>query len=95
MIKAWTGTQIRAAEAPLLAAGRGPELMQRAAHGLANAVVRELVQRRGKAYGAKVAVLAGSGNNGGDALYAGAFLARRGVRPTAVLTAGRWHAGAL
>ncbi|NKX50472.1 bifunctional ADP-dependent NAD(P)H-hydrate dehydratase/NAD(P)H-hydrate epimerase [Arthrobacter deserti] len=95
MIKAWTGTQIRAAEAPLLAAGQGPALMQRAAHGLAGAVARELLRRRGRVYGAGVAVLAGSGNNGGDALYAGAFLARRGARTTAVLTSGRWHAGAL
>lgn len=95
MIKAWTGAQIRSAEAPLLAEGQGPELMQRAAHGLANAVVRLLLRRRGKVYGARVAVLAGSGNNGGDALYAAAFLARRGARTTAVLTSARWHAEAL
>jgi len=95
MIKAWTGTQIRSAEAPLLADGQGPELMQRAARGLANALVRELLRRRGKVYGAQVAVLAGSGNNGGDALYAAAMLARRGARTTAVLTSTRWHTGAL
>ncbi|NKX53653.1 bifunctional ADP-dependent NAD(P)H-hydrate dehydratase/NAD(P)H-hydrate epimerase [Arthrobacter mobilis] len=95
MIRAWTGTQIRAAEAPLLAAGQGPDLMQRAAHGLANAVVRELIRRRGKVYGSTVAVLAGSGNNGGDALYAAAALARRGARTTAVLTSVRCHAEAL
>ena len=40
MISAYTGTQIREAEQPLLAAGMGAVLMQRAAHGLANAVVR-------------------------------------------------------
>ena len=35
MIQSWTGDQIRGAEAPLLADGQGPELMQRAARGLA------------------------------------------------------------
>ena len=40
-------------------------------------------------YGASVAVLAGKGNNGGDGLFAAALLARRGMRTTAVLTAGR------
>ncbi|MCG2621688.1 bifunctional ADP-dependent NAD(P)H-hydrate dehydratase/NAD(P)H-hydrate epimerase [Arthrobacter sp. I2-34] len=95
MIKAWTGNQIRSAEAPLLANGQGPELMQRAAHGLANAIVRGLLRRRGQVYGSTVAVLAGSGNNGGDALYAGAFLARRGAQATAVLTSARWHTEAL
>ena len=34
----------------------------------------------GRAYGARVLLLVGSGDNGGDALYAGALLARRGVQ---------------
>ena len=50
-------------------------LMQRAAHGLAYAVLDLL----GTAYGRRVLLLVGSGDNGGDALYAGAVLARRGV----------------
>ena len=95
MISAYTGTQVRAAEKPLLDSGAGAVLMQRAAYGLANAVVREL-QRSGKhLYGASVMVLAGKGNNGGDGLFAAALLARRGMRTTAVLTADGSHPGGL
>lgn len=65
--------------------------MQRAAYGLANAVIRELVARGIRPYGASVAVLTGKGNNGGDGLFAAAFLAARGMRTTAVLTAGEAH----
>ncbi|WP_275937030.1 NAD(P)H-hydrate epimerase, partial [Arthrobacter sp. Hiyo1] len=68
MISAFTGTQIRAAEQPLLDAGEGAVLMQRAAYGLANAVVRELRSEGRRLYGSSVAVLAGKGNNGGDGL---------------------------
>jgi hydroxyethylthiazole kinase-like uncharacterized protein yjeF len=39
----------------------------------------------GRAYGRGVVLLVGSGNNGGDALFAGARLAGRGARVTAVL----------
>ena len=91
MISAYTGTQIREAEKPLLQGGGGAVLMQRAAYGLANAVVRELAARGIRPYGASVAVLAGKGNNGGDGLFAGALLAARGMRTTAVLTAGEAH----
>ena len=44
-------------------------------------------------YGARVVVLAGSGDNGGDALYAGARLARRGVAVTAIAAGSRVHPG--
>ena len=95
MISAYTGKQVRQAEEPLLAAGLGDVLMQRAAHGLANAVVREFKSRGLRTYGAVVAVLTGKGNNGGDGLYAAAFLAARGMRTTAILTAGSAHPQAL
>lgn len=95
MISAHTAAAIRAAEQPLLAAGHGPELMRRAAHGLTLGVVKTLRARRRRVYGARVVVLAGSGNNGGDALYAGAALAGRGARTTAVLTGARTHPEAL
>src|SRR6478609_6546645 len=95
MISAYTGTQVRAAEEPLLAAGLGDVLMQRAAHGLANAVVNELKSRRGHLFGARVVVLAGTGNNGGDGLFAGAMLAARGMRTTAVLTGDAAHPAGL
>lgn len=91
MISAFTGQQVRAAEAPLLASGGGAVLMQRAAYGLANAVVIELRRRGRRIYGSSVTVLAGKGNNGGDGLFAAAMLARRGMRATAVLTAGEAH----
>jgi ADP-dependent NAD(P)H-hydrate dehydratase / NAD(P)H-hydrate epimerase len=45
-------------------------------------------------YGSRVVVLAGSGDNGGDALYAGARLAARGAVVTAVLAGSRVHEGA-
>ncbi|WP_441245672.1 NAD(P)H-hydrate dehydratase [Kitasatospora sp. McL0602] len=92
MRHAYTVEQVRAAEAELMA--RLPEgaLMQRAAAGLA-AVCAKLLP---KVYGSRVLVLAGSGDNGGDALYAGARLARRGASVRALLLApGREHAGGL
>ncbi|MBH5335350.1 NAD(P)H-hydrate dehydratase [Streptomyces pactum] len=47
-------------------------------------------------YGARVTLLVGSGDNGGDALYAGALLARRGAGVTAVLLSpDRAHPGGL
>lgn len=84
---------VRAAERALMA--RLPEgaLMQRAAAGLA-AACADLLGRR--VYGARVVLLVGSGDNGGDALYAGARLARRGAGVSAVLLApDRAHAGGL
>jgi hydroxyethylthiazole kinase-like uncharacterized protein yjeF len=78
---AHTVAQIRAAEEPLLAAG--VPLMARASTGLAVAISRRLPF----VYGARVALLIGSGNNGADALWAGAWLARRGAAVVAVLAA--------
>lgn len=88
---AHTVEQVRQAEQELMA--RVPEgtLMQRAAHGLAQAVVDLL----GGAYGARVLLLVGSGDNGGDALFAGALLARRGCGVEAVLLGQRVHEGGL
>ncbi|WP_327661987.1 MULTISPECIES: NAD(P)H-hydrate dehydratase [unclassified Streptomyces] len=83
---------VRSAERALMA--RLPEgaLMQRAAAGLATACADLL----GKVYGSRVTLLVGSGDNGGDALYAGARLARRGAGVTALLlNPDRAHAGGL
>ena len=63
--------------------------MRRAAFGLASVCARLL----GQPYGARVVVLAGSGDNGGDALYAGALLARRGAAVHAVTAGSRTHEG--
>ncbi|MEU4210083.1 NAD(P)H-hydrate dehydratase [Streptomyces sp. NPDC026206] len=83
---------VRAAERALMAELPEGALMQRAAAGLAAACADLL----GRVYGARVALLTGSGDNGGDALYAGARLARRGAGVTAVLLAPeRAHAGGL
>ncbi|WP_405862889.1 NAD(P)H-hydrate dehydratase [Streptomyces sp. NBC_01515] len=92
MRTAYSVETVRAAERRLMA--RVPEgaLMQRAAAGLA-VVCAQLV---GRVYGSRVVLLVGSGDNGGDALYAGARLARRGAGVVAVLLAPeRTHAGGL
>jgi ADP-dependent NAD(P)H-hydrate dehydratase / NAD(P)H-hydrate epimerase len=81
MRAAHTVEQVREAEAALMARLPAGTLMQRAAHGLAYAVLDYLAG----AYGARVLLLVGSGDNGGDALYAGAVLARRGVGVQALL----------
>jgi len=93
VLLAWESEEVRAAEAPLLAAG--VPLMDRAAFALAVAVARELRARRGRVGGARVVLLVGAGNNGGDALHAGAHLARRGAAVLAVLTSTRVHEGGL
>ncbi len=89
MRAAHTVAQVRAAEADLLA--RLPEgaLMQRAASGLAHAVLDLL----GAGYGRRVLLLVGSGDNGGDALHAGAVLARRGCAVEAWLLSEHAHDG--
>lgn len=91
MRAAHTVEQVRQAEHALMA--RLPEgtLMQRAAHGLAAAVADFL----GGSYGRRVLLLVGSGDNGGDALYAGALLARRGASVEAVLLSDRVHTAGL
>ncbi|WP_137993914.1 NAD(P)H-hydrate dehydratase [Streptomyces vilmorinianum] len=80
---------VRAAEAELMAMLPEGALMQRAAAGLAAACFSLL--GRGHVYGARVVLLVGSGDNGGDALYAGVRLARRGAGVTAVLLGPRAH----
>ncbi|HLN77574.1 MAG TPA: NAD(P)H-hydrate dehydratase [Nocardioidaceae bacterium] len=92
MRSAHTVDEVRRAEGELLAALPEGALMQRAAAGLAYAVLELL----GGAYGRRVLLLVGSGDNGGDALYAGALLARRGVAVEAVLLSpGKAHARGL
>ncbi|GAC1385710.1 MAG: bifunctional ADP-dependent NAD(P)H-hydrate dehydratase/NAD(P)H-hydrate epimerase [Marmoricola sp.] len=79
--------QVRAAEAIALAKVPAGALMQRAAAGLAAAIVDFL----GGVYGARILLLVGPGDNGGDALYAGAMLARRGAQVEAVLLRDNDH----
>ncbi|AZS72493.1 bifunctional ADP-dependent NAD(P)H-hydrate dehydratase/NAD(P)H-hydrate epimerase [Streptomyces lydicus] len=92
MRTAYSVETVRGAERELM--GRLPEgaLMQRAAAGLAVACGELL----GRVYGSRVVLLVGSGDNGGDALYAGARLARRGAGVVAVLLSPeRAHQGGL
>jgi hydroxyethylthiazole kinase-like uncharacterized protein yjeF len=87
-----TVEQVRAAEEELMARLPDGALMQRAAGALAVHCAGLL----GTVYGARVVLLVGAGNNGGDALYAGARLAERGAQVTALLLApDRAHAGGL
>lgn len=89
---AYSVETVRAAERELMARLADGALMQRAAAGLAAACADLL----GRVYGSRVVLLIGSGDNGGDALYAGARLARRGAGVAAVLlTPERTHAGGL
>ncbi|QEE61545.1 NAD(P)H-hydrate epimerase [Salinibacterium sp. dk2585] len=80
---AYLASQVRDAEAPFLAAGA--PLMARAAAALSEEVARLLPPQ------ATVLLLVGAGNNGGDALFAGAELARAGHRVHIVPTAARLH----
>ncbi|HEV7627335.1 MAG TPA: NAD(P)H-hydrate epimerase, partial [Streptomyces sp.] len=92
MRTAYSVDTVRAAEQELM--GRLPDgvLMQRASAALASACSGML----GRTYGARVVLLVGSGDNGGDALFAGARLARRGAGVSAVLLSPeRVHEGGL
>ena len=84
----YSADQIRAAERPLLDAGA--PLMHRAAAGLA-AEVRDLLAQRGTASEARVLLLVGSGDNGGDTLHAGVELAHGGAEVRFVQTGAHMH----
>lgn len=77
----YTADEIRSAEAPLLASLPEGGLMRRAAFGLATVIAREL----GSVSGRTLCAIVGSGDNGGDALWAATFLSRRGAGVTAIL----------
>ncbi|OZV82301.1 bifunctional ADP-dependent NAD(P)H-hydrate dehydratase/NAD(P)H-hydrate epimerase [Micromonospora echinospora] len=91
----WRVGDVRAAEAGLMATLPTGALMARAAAGLARRCAL-LLADRGGVYGGRVLLLVGSGDNGGDALLAGAHLARRGAAVEALLLSpGRAHADGL
>jgi hydroxyethylthiazole kinase-like uncharacterized protein yjeF len=81
----FTVAQIRDAESVLFAEVPPGVPMQRAAYGLAVAVAAELKSRTGGVVGRQVGLLVGSGDNGGDVLWAGSMLRRRGVAVSALL----------
>jgi hydroxyethylthiazole kinase-like uncharacterized protein yjeF len=91
----WRVADVRAAEDDLIATLPADTLMQRAAAGLARRCAL-LLAERGGVYGSAVLLLVGSGDNGGDALYAGARLAGRGAAVSALLlTPERVHSRGL
>jgi NAD(P)H-hydrate epimerase len=90
----YSAEQVRAAEAPHLAAGE--PLMAIAAAGLADAIrdtLRERIAGGGTAgvRGASILILVGTGNNGGDALFAGAELAGEGADVALLPVGDRMH----
>jgi len=87
-VPTYLAAQVRAAEAPLLAAGE--PLMMRAAAALADVVREELAD----AFDPRVLVVAGSGDNGGDALFAAASLALD-ASVDVLLVSTRFHEEAL
>jgi ADP-dependent NAD(P)H-hydrate dehydratase / NAD(P)H-hydrate epimerase len=91
MRRAYDVATVRAAETSALAVLPDGALMQRAAAGLATVCARLL----DRVYGSRVLVLVGSGDNGGDALYAGARLAGRGARVEVLLLGSRAHEAGL
>lgn len=89
MTRGYTSAQIRASEAPHLASGE--PLMRRAAHGLAGRILDLLAGRPDTTAPARVLVLVGSGDNGGDALFAAAELAESGCEVRVIGTGSRMH----
>jgi ADP-dependent NAD(P)H-hydrate dehydratase / NAD(P)H-hydrate epimerase len=75
----WHTERVKSAEEELMAVVPPGSLMRKAAFGVATHALRLLRGRR------RVTLLVGAGNNGGDALWAGYFLRRRGVAVSAVL----------
>ncbi|WP_309129743.1 NAD(P)H-hydrate epimerase [Microbacterium sp.] len=84
-VPTFTASQVRAAEAPLLAAGI--PLMRRAADALAEVIAEHAPTR--------MLVLAGAGDNGGDALFAAASIAASGIQVDILHTSDRVHDEAL
>jgi hydroxyethylthiazole kinase-like uncharacterized protein yjeF len=93
MRDAYQVAAVRAAEQALMDLVPDGTLMGRAATGLASICADLLRAAPGYVYGARVVVLAGRGDNGGDALYAGALLARRGAAVTAIAAGSTVHPG--
>jgi ADP-dependent NAD(P)H-hydrate dehydratase / NAD(P)H-hydrate epimerase len=93
MIRAYAVSSVREAEAEATAtAGLDEsELMSRAAAGLAVVAA----ERLGGVGGRRVVAMVGAGNNGGDALYAVASLARDGATAVVLKVAESVHEGGL
>jgi hydroxyethylthiazole kinase-like uncharacterized protein yjeF len=91
MIRAYSVSSVRAAETAAMAGLDEGELMARAASGLAEVASARLGGPAGRA----VVAIVGAGNNGGDALYAAALLARDGAAVVVLKVAESAHEGGL
>ena len=91
IMRAYRVEKIRRIEERAIAAQGVDTLMQRAAAAVAASASDLLQSTTGGRYGRHVMIMVGAGNNGGDALFAGVRLARRGVRVTAVRCLGTPH----
>ncbi len=89
MIRAYSVSSVREAEAAAMAGLAEGELMSRAASGLAAVASARL----GGPGGRRVVALVGAGNNGGDALYAAAFLAHDGAAVVVLKVEESAHVG--
>jgi ADP-dependent NAD(P)H-hydrate dehydratase / NAD(P)H-hydrate epimerase len=94
-MRAYRVDKIRRIEERAIAVEGVDALMQRAAAAVAASASDLLGSMSGGRYGRHVMIMVGAGNNGGDALFAGVRLARRGVRVTAIRCLGTPHAGGL
>ena len=92
MIRAYTVSAVREAEAAVMAGLDEGELMSRAASGLA-AVASARLAGSGGLDAKRVVALVGGGDNGGDALYAAASLARDGAAVVVLRVAESVHEG--
>ncbi|MGB8382453.1 MAG: NAD(P)H-hydrate epimerase [Dermatophilaceae bacterium] len=91
MLQAYSVADVREVENAAMAVLPDGELMERASRALAEVAG----QRLDEIGGSQVVALVGGGNNGGDALYAAAWLAGLGLDVGAVTTAtGTVHPGA-
>src|SRR5512133_2293322 len=90
-MRAYCVEKIRSIEERAIAVEGVDPLMQRAAAAVAACASDLLRSSAGGCYGRHVLMMVGAGNNGGDALFAGVRLARRGVRVTAVRCLGTPH----
>ena len=88
MKRAYCAADIRRVEGTYQS--RGVPLMERAAHAIAQHVFAILKDEHG-VYGSRVLLLVGAGDNGGDALFAGALLVSRGVQVEAFALAEKCH----
>jgi hydroxyethylthiazole kinase-like uncharacterized protein yjeF len=87
MIRAYSVSSVRSAEAAAMAGLEEGVLMSRAASGLAAFAASRL----GHPGGRRVVAMVGAGNNGGDALYAAALLAKDGAAVVVLKVAETVH----